>query len=58
MPDTHNPFEEEFISRSLLSIKAKHFIIEGHHEEAIEAYNNALSINPNYAEAYYSRGIR
>ena len=30
---------------------------QGKLEEAIEAYNKALSIKPDYAEAYYNMGI-
>ena len=29
----------------------------GKYDEAIDAYKKALSINPNYAEAYYNTGI-
>ena len=29
----------------------------GNHEKAIEYYNKALSINDNYAEAFYNRGL-
>ena len=30
---------------------------QGKLEEAIEAYNKALSIKPDYADAYYNMGI-
>ena len=30
---------------------------QGKLEEAIEAYNKALAIKPDYAEAYYNMGI-
>jgi tetratricopeptide (TPR) repeat protein len=30
---------------------------QGKLDEAIEAYNKALSIKPDYAEAYYNMGI-
>ena len=56
MPDTHNPFEEEASPEAYLD-KGDTFLIEARFEEAIEAYNNALSINPNYAEAYNRKGI-
>ena len=30
---------------------------QGNLEEAIEAYNKALAIKPDYAEAYYNMGM-
>jgi ssDNA-binding Zn-finger/Zn-ribbon topoisomerase 1 len=29
----------------------------GKHQEAIDAYTNAINLNPKYAQAYYGRGI-
>ena len=56
MQNTHNLFEEETSPETYLE-KGDRLFVEGHYEEAIEAYNDAISINPNYVEAYNRKGV-
>ena len=38
-------------------IKGNDYLEEGNHEKAMECCNEAISIDPNYADAYFIRGL-
>lgn len=48
--------EEVVAAAEVLYVQAHYLANEGRYDEAIEKYNKAIELNPNYAIAYVGRG--
>ncbi len=48
--------EEMVAAAEVLYVQAHNLTNEGRYDEAIEKYNKAIELNPNYAIAYAGRG--